>query len=387
MEQRIIRLKEEFIKCFNSEGVTRIFQVPGRVNLIGEHTDYNGGFVMPMAIDRSILAIARSRSDRKVRMKSLNFNNEVNFDLDNINNTESDGWGNYPKGVARMLEAAGYRLGGMDMLFEGDIPVASGLSSSAAIEVLSGWVFTSMSGKAIDKKELVLLCQKAENEFIGVKCGIMDQFVVGKAEKNSVLFLDCRDLSYELVPFNFEDVYVIISNTNVKRKLVNSEYNNRRKECEEGVKFFNDISGNIKQLRDVSVELFEKYKHKLPRIVANRCEHVIYENERVKKAILCLKNEDASSFGQLMIQSHNSLRDLYEVSCKELDILVENALKIDGVLGSRMTGAGFGGCTVSLVQKDSAERFIVSLTEKYRKGTNIKPEFYICRPEAGVKEI
>jgi len=271
--------------------------------------------------------------------------------------------------------------------FEGDIPLGSGLASSAAIEILSGVTFSEVSGVKVKREELVKLAQKAENEFIGVRCGIMDQFVIGMGRQHSALFLDCLDLTFETVPFTFDDIYVVVGNTKKERGLADSEYNTRRKECEEGVKIFNGLMGGIEYLRDVSTKEFEKYKNKMSPVVRKRCRHVIYENERVKKAIECLKSKNLEGFGKLMTESHESLRDLYEVSCTELDMLVYEALKLEGVYGSRMTGAGFGGCNVSIVLKDHVENFIISITDKYNRKFHKKPEFYICTPEDGAKEI
>lgn len=387
MEQRVKELNRKYKEIFSDGNKVRNFQAPGRVNLIGEHTDYNGGFVMPMAINRNVLSAAAPRGDNEVHIHSLNFDKTIQFKLNNIEHRKEDGWGNYVKGMAKVLMDKGYKICGMNILFEGDIPLASGLSSSAAIEVLSGKTFAMISGVEIPAEELALLAQKAENEFIGVNCGIMDQYIISTGKKNNALFLDCRNLSSEHVPFIFDDVYVVIGNTKKERGLVDSEYNSRRKECEHGVKEFNKILGSVKDLRDVTSRQFEESKDKLPEITRKRCQHVIYEDERVKKAVKYLKSKDLESFGNLMVESHESLRDLYEVSCRELDILVEEALKMDGVFGSRMTGAGFGGCNVSLVLKDHVEKFIVLITEAYKKKTSRKPEFYICTPEDGAKEI
>lgn len=387
MEKRIKKLKDEFEKRFGAGGKMRIFSAPGRVNLIGEHTDYNGGFVLPVNIDRNILLCARKREDRTLNLHSLNYPHKVNCSLDNLKHRKEDDWANYPKGMAKILQDESHLLRGMDFLYEGNIPIASGLSSSAAIEVVTCLTLCTLSNIEIERKKIALLCQKAENEFMGMKCGIMDQFIITMGKEGSALFLDCRSLDYELVPFDDKDVSIIVGNTKVKRKLVGSEYNQRRRQCEEGVKTLKQSLNGIKQLRDVSVEQFEKYRNKLPDVIAKRCKHIIYENERVKKSVDAIKNNRFAEFGLLMIDSHNSLRDLYEVSCHELDIMVEEALKVKGTLSSRMTGAGFGGCTVSLVKEEVREEFISRVSREYQRRTQIKPEFYLCKIEDGAKEI
>ncbi len=385
MEKTIKKLKGEFEKRFGAGEKIHLFSAPGRVNLIGEHTDYNGGFVLPVNIDRRILLCARRREDRILNLHSLNFPQKISCSLDNLKYRKEDSWANYPKGVAKILQDEDYLLKGMDLLYEGNIPIASGLSSSAAMEVVSCLALCTLSDIEIEKKIMALLCQKAENEFIGMKCGIMDQFVITIGRKDSALFLDCRSLDYELIPFDSGDVSIIIGDTRVKRALVDSEYNKRRQQCEEGVKNLQQYLNDIKQLRDVSTLEFEKYKDKLPDTVVRRCKHIIYENERVKKSIDMIKDNRFAEFGLLMVDSHNSLRDLYEVSCRELDVMVEEALKVNGTLGSRMTGAGFGGCTVSLVKKESVEEFISTVSGEYQRRTQIKPEFYLCKIEDGVK--
>jgi len=278
MEKRIENLKEDFEKRFGPGGNIRIFSAPGRVNLIGEHTDYNGGFVLPVDIDRNILLCVREREDRTLNLHSLNYARRVSCSLGRLEYRKEDDWANYPKGVAGILQDEGYSFKGGDFLYQGDVPVASGLSSSAAIEAVSCLALCSLSGIEIEKKRMALLCQKAENEFAGMQCGIMDQFVITLGKKDSALFLDCRSLKYELVPFNIQDVTLIIGNTKVKRALVGSEYNQRRQQCEEGVKILSKHLGDVEQLRDVSVEQFEKHKNNLPEIIAKRCKHIIYEN-------------------------------------------------------------------------------------------------------------
>ncbi|OGS35173.1 MAG: galactokinase [Elusimicrobia bacterium RIFOXYC2_FULL_34_12] len=383
---RIKNIKNNFKKIYN-RNCTLLYQAPGRVNLIGEHTDYNGGFVLPVAIDRCIAVAAKPNNENILRLHSLDFNNTVSCKLNNIKYDINNGWANYPLAVAKVLQEKGFKIKGADLVFEGNIPQGSGLSSSAAIEVVSCITFASISGLRISKKELPVLCQKAENDFIGVKCGIMDQFVITNAKKNSALFLDCRNLKYQHIPFNNKNISIVIANTKLKRKLVNSAYNERRKQCEEGVKILKYFFKNIKMLRDITTSQFEKYKFNLPSIIRNRCEHVVYENERVINALRLLKKNKINEFGILMNESHESLKNLYEVSCKELDALVYTAQKVEGVLGSRMTGAGFGGCTVTLIKNKYIDKVIKTMTKEYQSKFGIKPEFYISQTENGAGKI
>jgi galactokinase len=318
---------------------------------------------------------------------SLNFDKRITCSLDNLVYNKEDDWANYPKGVSKILLDAGYKIKGANLLYYGTIPIASGLSSSASIEVVTAYGLCVLSKIKIDKLNIALLSQKAENEFVGMKCGIMDQFVITSGKKDNALFLDCRTLEYKHIPLKLRDIVIIISNTKVKRGLVDSEYNKRRQECEDGVKILNKYNKKIKQLRDVEITFFEKYKYELPENIRKRCEHIIYENERVKSAVICLDRDKIDEFGKLINQSHVSLRDLYEVSCKELDILVEEALKINGTIGSRMTGAGFGGCTVSLVKKEAVDSFITQVGKQYKIRTGIEPEFYVSISDDGVKEL
>jgi len=386
LQTRVEKLKEEFKKQFGSDQNTRLFQAPGRVNLIGEHTDYNEGFVLPAAIDRSILALARPRKDKQVRIYSLDFKNLFEFSLDKIKPVK-DSWGNYPMGVAEVLQQEKLKLKGFEAVFESNVPVGAGLSSSAAIELVNAFIFDAFSELKLDRVKMALLCQKAENEFVGVKCGIMDQFVIALGEKGRALFLDCRDLSYRLVPVPSEKVKLVITNTKVKRSLAGSEYNQRREECGEGVKLLKQKLPKIKSLRDVTPEELAEHQELLPETVRKRCTHVVRENDRVTRAEAALKSNNLREFGRLMVESHNSLRDLYQVSCPELDLLVKNALSLKGVLGSRMTGAGFGGCTVSLVEEKSVDEFRIKSGRSYQKETGKVPEFYVCQISDGVKEI
>ncbi|MDD5688305.1 MAG: galactokinase [Elusimicrobia bacterium] len=387
MKNRIANLKKEFQKRFGKSGDIRIFSAPGRVNLIGEHTDYNGGYVLPIAIDRNVLVTATTNGENILRLQSLNFEKSSTCSLDKVTYNQKDGWANYPKGVVKILQEQGHKPKGINFLFEGNIPIGSGLSSSAAIEVVSCLAITTLSDIKIKKQNIPILCQTAENEFIGMKCGIMDQFVITYAKKNTALFIDCRSLEYEHIPLSNPGISIVIADTKKKRELVDSEYNTRREQCEEGVKILKQYLTNINQLRDISSDRFEKFKNKLPFIIRQRCEHIIYENERVLNAKILLKKSMIKEFGILMNESHNSCKTLYQISCPELDTIVETAQNIKGVLGSRMTGAGFGGCTVSLVKKESINEFTEKVSTIYKKKFQIKPEFYICNAEDGAKKI
>lgn len=385
MNKREEKLLSRFHKTFSLSKGIRLARAPGRINLIGEHTDYNQGFVLPVAVDKEILMTANLRRDRKVILHSLNFKGEVEFSLDKIEFEEEDPWGNYPKGVFFQLQASGFKLKGLNGLYEGNIPLGGGLSSSAAIEVVTAVMLKRLNELKFSPLEIIKLCQRAENEFVGVQCGIMDQFISLLGKKDKALFLDCRTLKYELIPLNFEDVKIVIADTRVKRDLVSSEYNLRRKECEEGVKSFKKYLPGIISLRDVSVKSFEKYKDKLSEVIRKRCKHVVYENERVVEAKEALGCGDLLKFGRLLGQSYQSLKRDYQVSCQELDLMVEIASKLKGVLGSRMTGAGFGGCTISLVKKEVVEEFMRVVKEEYEKKTGIKPLVYECRVVDGAE--
>ncbi len=390
LETRVEKLKEEFEKKFGKTEKINVFNAPGRVNIIGEHTDYNGGYVLPVAINLSILAAAGKRNDRKVYLESLNFNKKVVASLDKLKYEEKKDWANYPLSVAWVLEKEGIELRGADIIFEGNIPVASGLSSSAAIEVLTMKCFLELSDQSIEKERIPLFCRRAENEFIGVKSGIMDQYIITFGKINNALFLNCKTLEHKLIPFyNIKDIVIMIGNTKVKRGLAKSAYNERVAECNEGLKILRGFikREDIEDLSDIGKEEFGKYKNYLPPIIAKRCEHVIFENERVKQAVESLEKGNLDKLGKLMIQSHKSLKELYEVSCKELDIMVEAFLESDGVYGARMTGAGFGGCAIALIKHDAQEETIKKVSKEYEKKTGIKGEFYISRVSDGVRKL
>ena len=364
----------------------RIYRAPARVNLIVEHTDYNEGFVMPAAINFSTWVTVTPRDDRVIEVSSENFQETFKFDLDDTTARAKGHWSDYVRAVALTLEQAGYRLKGAQLKIRGEVPIGAGLSSSASIEVATGYALLQHSGFAIERIELAKLCQRAEQNFVGMRCGIMDQFVACHGQEGRALLLDCRSLEYELLPLP-EDVRLVICNTMVKHQLAGSEYNQRRSECEEGVHHLARALPDVRALRDVSLADLEAHGRELPEAVYRRCRHVISENTRVLQAKTALENRDLSEFGQLMNESHRSLRDDYEVSCEELDLMVELAREADGVYGARMTGGGFGGCTINLVKAESCTDFTDSVAREYERSTGVAPEVYVCRAAPGVSEV
>jgi galactokinase len=368
------------------QAASRTFRAPGRVNLIGEHTDYNDGFVMPAAIGFSTFVTASPRNDRKVLLFSEHFSEEVEFDLDDPNLKATGHWSDYPIGVAVTLERAGYRLKGARLRIRNEVPIGSGLSSSAAIEVATCYALVSNSGPSLDPVEMAKLCQRAENEFVGMRCGIMDQFVSCCGRAGKALMLDCRSLDHRLLPLP-PQTRLVICNTMVKHALAASAYNKRRAECEAGVRHFAQSLPNVRALRDVTEADLKLYGSDLSEVVYRRCRHVIRENARVLDAAKALEEEDLETFGRLMNESHRSLRDDYEVSCRELDVMVELARECDGVYGARMTGGGFGGCTVNLVNVENVDAFKRKVTQGYTEATGLEPEIYVCSAADGAGEI
>ena len=363
----------------------RIFRAPGRVNLIGEHTDYNDGFVFPMALDRYTSVAVSARTDRKIAAFSVNMNDEITFSLDD-NSVRRRHWSDYIAGMAHMLEKTGHAIPGADLLIYSDVPVGSGLSSSAALEISAALAFLSLSGDSLPGAQLAKLGQAAENQFVGMNCGIMDQFISVHGQADHALFLDCRSLDYQLVPLASERTRIVVCNTMVKHELGASEYNKRRRECEEGVRQMQRHWPEIKALRDVTLEQFSGIASELPEPVGRRCRHVISEDERVLDSIRHLMAGQLDRFGELMNASHDSLRDDYQVSCRELDIMVEIARRIEGCLGARMTGGGFGGCTVNLVELDCADDFCQQVDAAYHKETGLSPAIYTSVPSQGAHE-
>jgi galactokinase len=365
----------------------RLFFAPGRVNLIGEHIDYNGGYVFPVALDIGTYAAVREREDRVVSFATLNFDEKIEVNIDDIQYQEADGWTNYPKGVIKMYEDKGYKINGFEVLYYGNIPNGSGLSSSASLEVLTATIINTLNGNGENMIELVKLSQRAENEFVGVNCGIMDQFAVGMGRQDCAILLDCNTLDYTYAPMKLEGIKIVIGNTKKRRGLADSKYNERRNECEYALDSLKK-SLEIKNLCDINQVTFERYKELIEDETARkRALHAIAENERVVASMEALKNKDIEGFGKLMNDSHNSLRDLYEVTGIELDTMVKLAQEQEGTLGARMTGAGFGGCIVALVKEESVASFIKNVGEKYKEAIGLKPEFYIATVGEGAREI
>ncbi len=359
---------------------------PGRVNLIGEHTDYNGGFVLPIALKRDVRMAVRPRSDRRVRLLSVEYNSAFDFDLDNLVHSSTVQWANYVMGVAWALAEKGIPLVGMDVAISGNVPRASGLSSSAAIEVAAAMAFLEAAGQTgvLTGPEIALVAQRAENGFVGVNCGIMDQFISVLGRENHALLIDCRSLDYRLVPFP-EEAGIVIGNTKASRSLAGSAYNERRAQCEEGVRLLQAALPTITQLRDVSVEELEAHKELLPPVVYRRCRHIVHENQRVLDTVSALQAGDLQRVGTLMDASHASLRDDYEVSSPALDAMVTAMRSTPSCLGARLTGAGFGGCAIALVPAGEEQAVADAIFEKYPKATNIWPEVYTTRAASGAR--
>jgi galactokinase len=356
------------------------------VNLIGEHTDYNDGFVMPAALDFSTWVQVAPLEQHRLRVFSENFNEEIEVDLDDRNLSVRGHWSDYVIGVAVVMERAGHRLRGARLRIRGDVPIGSGLSSSAAIEVATACALTANSGLKIDTRDLALLCQRAENEFVGARVGIMDQFVSLFGQAQHALLLDCRSLEFKLLPLP-DIVRLIICNTMVKHALASSAYNERREQCEAGVRHLAQFYPNVTALRDVAIEQLEQHCGEFAEVIYRRCRHVITENERVLDAGEALEQHDLSRFGRLMGESHVSLRDDYEVSSDELDLMVELAQQVDGVYGARMTGGGFGGSTINLVREDQADEFRARVAEGYERATGLQPEIYVTNAGNGAEEV
>lgn len=381
-------LLKEFNSLYGSSSIKHdIFFAPGRVNLIGEHTDYNGGYVFPCALTFGTFLVIRKNNSRILRFATTNFTEKGEISLDKPFVKSGDSWFNYPLGVVDQFYKNGKIIEGCDFLFSGDIPNGAGLSSSASIEMVTAFALNSVFNLGFDLLTLVKLSQKAENLFVGVNCGIMDQFASAFGAKNKAIFLNCATLDYELVPLVMNGHKLIISNTNKRRGLADSKYNERRGECDSAVEGLSK-SGKIENLSQLDYPSFLKKMDIIgDEIIIKRAKHVISENQRAIDAVKALKANDLIAFGQLMNASHDSLRDDYEVTGKELDTLVEEARKIKGVLGSRMTGAGFGGCTVSLVNENVIDEFIEKVGENYYSRTGLKADFYVAGVGDGVHKV
>jgi galactokinase len=355
---------------------------PGRVNLIGEHTDYNNGFVLPAAIDRSIYIAGRRRSGRTVRVHSIDFKQTAEFSLDAVEPDPRQPWSNYVRGVSKFLNSDGHALAGAELIFGGDVPRESGLSSSAALEVAVVAFWKKLLGLELDSVYGVRLARRAENDFVGVPCGVMDQFASALSLKGHALFLDCRDLSFRHVPLR-ADVKIVVCNSGVKRALAQSEYELRLKQCRQAVAQLGTEGLAVKSLRDVDLDDLEVASNALGDLLFRRARHVVSENGRVLEGVRALEGGDLDRFGELMYASHESLRDDYEVSSRELDTLVDLARKQPGVFGARMTGAGFGGCTVNLVHGDAAGAFSEAVREGYKQAVGQEAEVYVCAASDG----
>ena len=372
----------ELMARFNAKygyAPTFVARAPGRVNLIGEHTDYNDGFVLPMAIDRAVSIVGAPRTDRMVRLDSANFDQTDEFSLDQhpLEASKVHPWSNYVRGVADAMQKAGMALTGFDGVMWGDVPISSGLSSSAATEMVTTRAFGAAAGQPVDGVRAAQLGQRAEIDFVGVNCGIMDQFISSLGKTGYALFIDCRSLAYDLVALP-QGVSVLVVDTKAPRTLAGSAYNERVRECAAGA-----AALGAKSLRDVSVADFERQRHNMPDLIAHRCAHVIYENQRVLDAVQAARAGDAARLGQLMNQSHDSLRDLYSVSSTELDAVVDIARAHVGVYGARMTGAGFGGCAIALVETRHVASLHDVMARDYLARTGRTPSIYACAPSDG----
>ena len=387
-------MKEKVLQKFgelhgNTEGVS-VYFAPGRVNMIGEHTDYNGGHVFPCALTIGTYMAVRKREDRKLTFYSMNFEDlgVLESSIDDIKPEESAGWTNYPKGVIWAFQGKGMNPDcGLDIVLYGNIPNGSGLSSSASLEVVTGYMLKDQFGFDVSNVDIALIGQYSENQFNGMNCGIMDQFASAMGKKDNAIFLDTATLKYEYAPLVLADAKVMVTNSNVKHSLVGSDYNTRRAESEAALK---DLQGviDVKTLGDLSIEEFEAHKGAIKdETCAKRAKHAVYENQRTIRAVEALKNNDIALFGKLMNESHVSLRDDYAVSCDEIDVLVEEAWKIDGVVGARITGGGFGGCTVSIVKNDAVDTFIHQVGSAYKARTGKTADFYVVEIGAGPSKL
>jgi galactokinase len=384
LRNKVSDLLARFQERFRSSA--NVYRAPGRVNLIGEHTDYNDGFVLPAAIGFSCwIAIAR-RTDRKLVIYSENFNETVEADLDDLKSGQAHNWADYSLGVAWALERSCYRLNGSDIYITGEVPLGAGLSSSAAVEVAVGYALLDLAAQAVDPTKLALLCQQAENEFVGARCGIMDQFVSCHGRSGAALFLDCRSLDVRLVPIPPE-VRFVICNTMVRHSVSAGEYNARRAECETGVRLLSARLPSIRALRDLSIVDLEANRDVLNHTIYRRCRHVVSENLRTQNAAAAFQSGNLEALKGLMSASHQSLRDDFEVSCRELDMMVEIAMQQPGVLGARMTGGGFGGCTINLVEAAHAEEFCKTVAEGYEAATGLRPDVYVSEASQGAEKV
>ncbi len=379
--------KEDFEKIFGDSEKVRSFYSPARINIIGEHTDYNGGYVFPCALDFGTYGLARKRDDKVIKLKSMLFDSMIEISIDNLEYKKEHIWANYVKGVIVEFINAGYDISGFELLIDSNMPLSSGLSSSASLEVLVAKILNTLFNLNINGTTMAILSQKAENNFMNLKCGIMDQFIIANGEKDKAMLLKCDTLQYTQHSLNLENFKIVICNTKKPRNLVESKYNERLQECMEGLEILKKYT-KISCLAELSVEMFNEYKDNISSdTVRKRVEHVVYETKRTLEASEAMEKGDLIELGKLIQASHNSLRDLYEVTGVELDTIVSLAENQEGVLGARMTGAGFGGCAISLVREDSIESFIKNVGLEYFNKTGLKAEFYIANIGSGVKEL
>ena len=380
----LLHLRREFAARF---GAGRAFSAPGRVNLIGEHTDYNDGFVLPIAINRRTFVIARQRRDRVVSVRSANASSEFEFDLDRRGPTHSGTWLDYVEGTAHAMLDRGFALGGADLLIGSDIPIGAGLSSSAALEMSVGYALARLAGiQEPDRQALALSGQAAENGYVGARVGIMDQLVTALAQEQTALLIDCRSLESRPVPIALGTARILICDTRVKHQLANSAYNERREQCEQGVQLMRLELPELRSLRDLSLDRLATSNAHLPDVIRRRCRHVLAENQRTLQAADALKSGNLAELGALMLQSHVSLRDDYEVSCAELDAAVEAASAEPGVYGARMTGGGFGGCTITLLEESAIERVSAAIRARFGQQFAVQPQFFASPACGGARE-
>ena len=379
----------KFKELYGTDDRVGFARAPGRVNIIGEHTDYNDGFVLPIAIARDTLVAFKLNGSADVNVHSMEQQESASFTLAQPRNEAAPSWSSYVAGVAAELQGAGFRLTGIDMVIHSTLPIGGGLSSSAALEVSSALAFTSAAGVEVERKQLALICQAAEHNYAGIMCGVMDQYVALFGERGVAVRLDCRSLEHETVRLAAETAKFIVCDTGVRHELASSEYNKRRAECEEGVRAAGRVldTGPIKALRDVGLADLPDLEPHLEPLVFRRVRHVVTENARVLEAVSAMWEQNHLALGALMDASHDSLRDDYEVSCSELDALVEIAWGQGGVYGSRMTGGGFGGCTISLVAADKVDSFCENVARDYESKTGIAPSVYVCAPENGARVL
>jgi galactokinase len=383
---RRIDIESTFLEKVGKRLNRIVVRSPGRVNLIGEHTDYNEGFVLPASVDKAMVFVVSSRTDGVCHVYAADLKDEFSVSISSIERTPM-GWPNYLLGVIEEMRTMGFNVPGCDVVFGGDIPIGAGMSSSAAVECGFAFALNQLFDFRISQMDLVKLGQRSENNFVGVNCGIMDQFVNIFGEDKKVLKIDCRSLDYEYFPFERKDLAIVLCETEVKRSLASSEYNVRRRQCETGVRVLQNHRSEIKSLRDVSPEFLNDHRVEMEPIVFQRCAYVVEENGRVLKACEDLQRNDFRSFGEQMYRSHSGLRDGYQVSSPDLDFLVESASLIEGVLGARMMGAGFGGCTINLVEQKSVDAFVEEMKDRYRQRTGKANNVYVTRIESGTCQL